>query len=226
MTPPRGFLPLVSEAGNFLVIHEESFREAGLSSNVYALKSNGRFYLFDASGHPDLVSFLRSAEIPAGSIEAVFLTHGHADHVMGLASLSKAGVAAFIDTEDAPMVEDCLGNVHARDLAEGAPLLEALGIEPIKTPGHTRGSTCFYSRNESLLISGDTVFANGCFGRTDLPGGSDGDMMASLTLLCGLAVDTLLPGHGHYVLRGGRSCLSAALANATYLLCGACRKPS
>jgi glyoxylase-like metal-dependent hydrolase (beta-lactamase superfamily II) len=217
---PRGARPVVTQAGKFIIIHEESFREVGLSSNVYALESDGRFYLFDASGHPDLVSFLKPAGIPPESVEAVFLTHGHADHVAGLKSLSGAGVDAFIGKEDAPMLGARLGDAHVRELEEGAAILGALGIEPMATPGHSPGSTCFYQRKESLLISGDTVFADGCFGRTDLPGGSESAMIASLRLLCGLGVESILPGHGQCVLGEGRSCLSAALTNATYLLGG------
>jgi hypothetical protein len=43
-------------------------------------------------------------------------------------------------------------------------------------------------------------------------------MKASLKLLAGLDVEAMLPGHGFYILRGGRDSISVALANAAYLL--------
>ena len=67
----------------------------------------------------------------------------------------------------------------------------------METPGHTAGSVCYYSREDSLLISGDTIFRAGC-GRCDLPTGDGKAMQETLySLLTGLPDDTLiLPGHG------------------------------
>lgn len=52
----------------------------------------------------------------------------------------------------------------------------------IHTPGHTPGSVCLYNKKEKLLISGDTVFFHS-WGRTDLFGGSESTMHASLSRL-------------------------------------------
>jgi hydroxyacylglutathione hydrolase len=64
-------------------------------------------------------------------------------------------------------------------------------------PGHTEGSVCLYEERRSLLLSGDVLFA-GSYGRTDLPGGNDEQMVSSLARL---AQDIpghvrVLPGHG------------------------------
>ncbi len=68
-------------------------------------------------------------------------------------------------------------------------------MEFLHTPGHTPGSQCFRIRN--TLVSGDTLFINGC-GRVDLPGSDPEQMYHSLQRLCALPDDTLLlPGH-HY----------------------------
>jgi hydroxyacylglutathione hydrolase len=70
----------------------------------------------------------------------------------------------------------------------------------VHTPGHTRGSTCFLMEVEGeppVLFSGDHLF-QGSIGRTDLPGGSFDDLMASMAAKI-LPMDDavqVLPGHG------------------------------
>ena len=72
--------------------------------------------------------------------------------------------------------------------------LPPLQFHAISTPGHTKGSSCFVCGN--TIFSGDTLF-EGCCGRTDLPGGSEKQMMASLKRLAELPGDyQVLPGHG------------------------------
>ncbi|MBM5805548.1 MAG: MBL fold metallo-hydrolase [Candidatus Verstraetearchaeota archaeon] len=210
--------PITSRAGRFLAIYEESFVGIGISSNVYAAESGGRHYIFDASGHPDLLSYLNAAGIPSESIAAVFLTHGHHDHVRGLVSLSRIGVPAYLNMNDLGLLENCIGKRDVRDVFEGNDILSGLGLRIIPTPGHTPGSTCYYSGDEGLLISGDTVYADGYFGRTDLPGGSDSEMEKSLKRLMGLGVHSILPGHGAYIMEGGGRSISVALSNANFLL--------
>ena len=67
--------------------------------------------------------------------------------------------------------------------------------EFLHTPGHTPGSQCFRIKN--TLVSGDTLFINGC-GRVDLPGSDPDEMYHSLQRLKSLPDDTLLlPGHNY-----------------------------
>ena len=67
----------------------------------------------------------------------------------------------------------------------------------IHTPGHSRGSCCFYFPEDKFLISGDTLF-EGTYGRTDFPGGSEIEIMASIrNKLLTLPKDVVVyPGHG------------------------------
>jgi hydroxyacylglutathione hydrolase len=68
-------------------------------------------------------------------------------------------------------------------------------VEFLHTPGHTPGSQCFRIKN--TLVSGDTLFINGC-GRVDLPGSNSEDMYRSLQKLSELPEETLLlPGHNY-----------------------------
>jgi glyoxylase-like metal-dependent hydrolase (beta-lactamase superfamily II) len=61
-----------------------------------------------------------------------------------------------------------------------------------------------------VLISGDTVFSDGCFGRYDFPGGSRMDLARSIDRLSLLEVEGLFPGHGEPVEQGGSRHITAA----------------
>jgi glyoxylase-like metal-dependent hydrolase (beta-lactamase superfamily II) len=69
-------------------------------------------------------------------------------------------------------------------------------LEFIHTPGHTKGSVCILEKKSGVLFSGDTLFADGNYGRTDLLGGSQEQMDKSLALLKTIDYKVLCPGHG------------------------------
>ncbi|MEM0493467.1 MAG: MBL fold metallo-hydrolase, partial [Candidatus Thermoplasmatota archaeon] len=73
----------------------------------------------------------------------------------------------------------------------------------IHTPGHSPGSICLYSPYSKILISGDTVFSDGGFGRFDLPGGDIHQLARSIKNLTTLEVKQLYPGHGYTVPEEG-----------------------
>ena len=84
---------------------------------------------------------------------------------------------------------------EATDLVrEGDELdLAGLKVKVLHTPGHTPGSVCYEIEGE--LFTGDTIFEYG-WGRTDLPGGNESDMVASLRRLSSL-VRTMPMHAGH-----------------------------
>jgi hydroxyacylglutathione hydrolase len=94
-------------------------------------------------------------------------------------------------------------SVPALDLVEGGRIrFGEISLEVLHTPGHTEGSVCLFDRDAGLLLSGDTLFA-GSWGRTDLPGGSEEQMAASLARLSDLADGVRVqPGHGPATLIG------------------------
>lgn len=68
----------------------------------------------------------------------------------------------------------------------------------LHTPGHTPGSICIHNVDENTLISGDTLFCGG-YGRTDLYGGNEADILCSLARLRELPAETrIYPGHDTY----------------------------
>ena len=77
-----------------------------------------------------------------------------------------------------------------------AAVCQHSGLSVLPTPGHTPGSVCLYWPDEKVLLSGDTLFCMG-YGRTDLPGGSYADLIASIRTLFDLPSDVIVyPGHG------------------------------
>lgn len=132
-------------------------------------------------------------------LQAVFLTHGHYDHVGGVTSLRRKfpDIPVYLHPEDAGKDDRLTPTAHLGPLTlwrEGDVVpLGNLEVEVLHTPGHTPGSVCLRCRD--ALFTGDTLFA-GSMGRTDFPGGSESDMMASLRRLGALEENyNILPGH-------------------------------
>ena len=175
---------------------------------------NGMYLLADDRGDAILIDPSRGEREALATIRErgltvveILNTHGHEDHVFDNASLKDRTRARLaIHRADAyrldpatrpPVLLDAPKSV-ADDLIEEGPLafLRDLELQAMHTPGHTEGSTCFYLPKESLLFSGDLLFA-GNVGRTDLPGGDTKQMEASLARVAAMPPDTrVFPGHG------------------------------
>jgi len=143
--------------------------------------------------------------IKPGELETIILTHCHFDHSGGAAQVSQAfGAKIAIHRDDAPLLNNPKGSASEL-FGERAPsvipdiLLSGGeifgGCEVIHTPGHTPGGICLYSARDKALFSGDTVFPDGSFGRTDLPGGNAKKLVESIRKLTLLDVSVMYPGH-------------------------------
>lgn len=141
-------------------------------------------------------------------------THLHLDHAFGNAYVEKTyGVKTHAHTADkmlgsslkrqaelfgifdAPIEE--IGEINP--LSEGDKLtLGSNEITIIHTPGHTPGGIALYCPADDWVITGDTLFAGGGIGRTDLPGGNHAQLIDSLkSKLFRLPPETMvIPGHG------------------------------
>lgn len=140
-------------------------------------------------------------------LKLIVSTHRHWDHIGDNAAVQAqtgAQIAAHIADRhglEHPSVTSAPfpipPSVPAIDLAEGSQIrFGEFVLDVLHTPGHTEGSVCLLADSERLLFTGDTLFA-GSWGRTDLPGGSEEEMVDSLSRLSALTDDLkVLPGHG------------------------------
>ena len=143
-------------------------------------------------------------------ISAILLTHGHFDHILTLDEWREAtGSPVCIASADACMLSDprlsCFAQFLGSDKTFAQPerLLRdgdriPVGGECLRvmlTPGHTAGSAVFVG--DGFLLTGDTIFAGGGYGRTDLPSGSECDLRASIRDIFALGMHyRIYPGHG------------------------------
>ena len=190
----------------------------GIDSNSYLLEIPGSYILVDTGTGVNagiLARTLDGLNVKKDRIKLVINTHCHFDHIGG--NKDFAGTAEFAahqidakyienpDTEYtvASMFSQRPKGVKVSRLLKENDWIEGTGFTVLHTPGHTRGSICLYDEDLKILISGDTVFAEGGTGRVDLPGGSLAQMEASLEKLSEINVRVLLPGHGKPMLEKG-----------------------
>ncbi|CDD07496.1 putative uncharacterized protein [Dorea sp. CAG:317] len=187
----------------------EKFVTGIISTNCYLVinEDTKQAVVIDPAACPSyLMSHIKSEGL---KIEAILLTHGHFDHIMGIDGfLSEFDVPVYVHEEDADAMEDPVLNQSstytsgytfgkARYLRDRQTLeLAGYTFQVIHTPGHTKGGCCYYVASEGVLFSGDTLFQNSV-GRTDFVNSSTSDLVHSIReKLFLLPDDTMVyPGH-------------------------------
>jgi len=198
------------------MLHTRIFQFNPLGTNCMVLWADGSKTCTVADpgmssdeGEQELLSFFAREGLTP---DAILLTHGHFDHVWGVERLLarypvpvymnradegilRDGASAFRGMQSMKMLRHEFPTVNVAD----GDVVTTGGVEwkVIGTPGHTPGGVCYWSQENNLLLSGDTLFA-GCIGRTDLEGGDYDALMASIKdKLLNLPGETdVLPGHG------------------------------
>lgn len=195
-----------------LQLHSFVFND--FSENTYIISTDGGNCLLIDPGmgiqeeEMEFFSYLDAYDL---NPTAVYLTHTHLDHILGMNSIERQlDITAFghrLDKENfqlAPMAAKRWG-VSFTPCMEPLWVLEhgtqiMLGqhlIEVRYTPGHSPGHVVFYIPDLKAVIAGDTLFRGG-IGRTDLPGGNYATLEHSIrTQLYTLPDDTTVySGHG------------------------------
>lgn len=150
-------------------------------------------------------------------IKTIINTHGHFDHVGGnnrvatsfgarllihqgdsylLARVAEVASMYGMTGENSPEADDFLKD--GMEITFGGYVIKVL-----HTPGHTQGGCCLYLKEEKIVITGDTLFADS-IGRTDLPGGAHEQLLESIRTKLFTLPDhvTACPGHGPHTTIG------------------------
>jgi hydroxyacylglutathione hydrolase len=195
----------MSDGGPLLI---EQIEMGQMQNLVYVVgsRTTREVALVDPAWNVDkLLDHVESQELTP---KAVLVTHFHPDHIGGrMMGMQIEGLAEVLARYSIPIYvhkAEAFGVQRVTGISDGDMVkvehgdkltLGEIEIEFMHTPGHTPGSQCFRVRD--LLVSGDTLFTQGC-GRVDLPGSNPAQMYDSLKLLASLPDSTvILPGHDY-----------------------------
>ena len=197
---------------------------------VVADRAVGEAVLVDPGEEAEL--FLARLQAERLRLTAVWLTHAHLDHVLGVATVrERTGVPVWLHPADRPLYDHVPDQARAlvgvvldplpppdHDIVPGLPL--AAGghtFEVRHVPGHSPGSVALVG--DGVALVGDVLFA-GSVGRTDLPGGNSGQLLTSIrTQLLTLPDETVVyPGHGPETTIGRERATNPFLSGAVRLV--------
>jgi len=179
------------------------------NSYVIGCPASGAGVLVDPGG--EVPTLLRMAQQAGLSIDAIWLTHAHLDHVLGLHEAVEAtGAPIWLHPDDRMLYEaapqqgeafgfpiDPLPPVDELFVAGQTLQLGKHQVEVLHVPGHAPGHVALWFPAARKVVAGDVLFA-GSIGRTDLPGGDYQTLMRSIReVIVPLGDDVeVFPGHG------------------------------
>ncbi len=185
-----------------------------LDTNCYVVRRDGsaaECVVIDPGG--DAANLRLELARLGTSCAGILVTHGHFDHVGGVADLAEGtGAEVWMPEGERERLErypefapvGVPGRPYAPEhLVRGGETVEVAGIsfECLAVPGHSPAHVAFYAEGE--LFSGDLLFA-GSVGRVDLPGADWDTLLASVRMLAErFPPETVVhPGHGHETTLG------------------------
>lgn len=184
------------------------------NSTFFINKEDNKCIIFD-SGHEWELSERLINDLKL-TVETIFFTHTHFDHMAAAKSIQdKFGAKIIIHNDDQVVYDsfEMTTQMYGMNFGSSNPVnsyfkegdeigfedSDSIKFKVIHTPGHTPGGVCFYTEclDKPLLIAGDTLFL-GSIGRTDLPGGNYEQLISNIkNKLLVLNEDTIvICGHG------------------------------
>lgn len=177
--------------------------ENELKQNTHIIEFENSCILIDAG-----CSVKEIEEITKKPIKAVFLTHGHFDHIKNIEKYDELNIPIYAHKNILKLLDDemmnasllfnqpCQFNIENLCLVENNEEIEIDGhkFKCLHTPGHSIDSMC-YLLDDKTLFSGDTVFSV-AVGRDDLPTGNTKELIKSLNRILNLDYKQLFTGHG------------------------------
>ena len=173
-----------------------------LSTNSYLLIEDNHCIIVDPGANPKRIL----ENVQGLIVDAICLTHGHFDHIKAVDALVKElKCDVYISEYDDEMLKDSRKNAS---ILIGQPFtvnskvkyydtitkIRNFEFNVVEASGHTKGSVLLLIDN--IMFAGDVLFQGG-IGRTDLYGGSNSQMRATLNEISKLAKDYIVySGHG------------------------------
>ena len=198
----------------------DRFIAGPFSANCYVVEIGGETLVVDCGEFSEEIR----KRLDGVQVKYILLTHGHADHTLGVYDMKQAHPEAKVlihESEVEYLTSDRIHKLDAQVLSGGfgavSPEIymgEAHYLPPdgtvkegdvltlgdsefmvLSTPGHSKGSVCYFFPAERTIFTGDTLFCL-TVGRTDLYGGSDEEMLESITRLYKMMeITDIYPGH-------------------------------
>ena len=194
-----------------MIITVEVFGVIDVNAYLFFDDETRHGFLIDPGAQPEKI--LKVAAENKITLEKILLTHGHFDHIGAVNEIQRA--------LKIPVCMSRGGRYYAEDPAincsafVGEPIVlddvtclpddseifsdanKNFGVKLIRAPGHTLDGAIYYSAAEGVAFVGDTIFC-GSYGRVDLPGGSELDLMRTIReKVLTLPDETILyTGHG------------------------------
>jgi hydroxyacylglutathione hydrolase len=204
-------------------------------SNIYVILGEKTTIVDTGTGlySKEVVGDIKKLVDPA-TINQIIITHEHFDHCGGVKKIfeitdGKTKIMAHREasekiergeSEFAKMLGGIMPKMSVDiKLKDGDTII--VGDETfdvLHTPGHTPGCICLYSKTSKSLISGDTVFSHGSFGRYDFPGGDAYLLRQSIERLAKLDIINLYPGHESIVEGNGKKHMNMVLRSIRSLM--------
>jgi glyoxylase-like metal-dependent hydrolase (beta-lactamase superfamily II) len=182
------------EKNSILEIDRLELGQYGTNTYLLTCRKTGDCVVIDAPGEAEKILTRLKGHHP----RYILITHGHMDHVDGLAELkSSLNIPVAAHAADAPVLPLPLDRV----LQDGDVVsFGALQLQVLHTPGHTPGSLCFLTGR--FLIAGDTLFPGGP-GHTRSPEDFQQIIEVITRKIFNLPDETLVyPGHGEATIVG------------------------
>jgi glyoxylase-like metal-dependent hydrolase (beta-lactamase superfamily II) len=204
-----------------LVVHR--YELGSIGTNCYIVRAE--------RGAPEAVVVDPGADAPRLRLElaglsahcaAILITHGHWDHLGGVADLAEGtGAPVYMAEEERTLLEDINSftppgvslRAYTPDvLLRGDEVLELAGVtfETLRVPGHSPAHLAYHA--QGCLFSGDVLFA-GSVGRVDIPGADWDTLVESIRALA----DRYPPDTVVYSGHGPKTTLGAELARNPFL---------
>lgn len=144
------------------------------------------------------------------TLKGIYLTHAHFDHMLAASSVAGAYRApVYCLAQEREVAEstrlnlsDYFGCTYALTpdgVLQDGETMQVIGMQMqvLHTPGHTKGSGCYYFAEKGILFSGDTLFLESV-GRTDFPTGNSAVLAQSIKEKLYVLPEEVkvYPGHG------------------------------